>query len=559
MHITEVSATNLKGCTFTHQLTPCTILAGKNQSGKTAILDAIRFVISGRNPALDKTPTGTFELSSGSRMEAQILFLDTITTETVYARKAVLIDGSVKITPPKPYVDLESPLLDPDAYWGLTDREQVDHIAEQAKLPENISAAGIIARLERISFGEDHAEEVEWAKWAAVKLVKDCFDGASKSELQKRLQLTVQAISDEFKTANSSATQWEKASQGFAELRLREDECSADTLTDLRAESERIGGLTAKANQRVGELLNKTDTSAVKEAARALDYTVRDMSRAQQVLDKSIKDVEEIDSMECCKFCQGKAKGWKNKILVPLLNAKTDAAEELNRCESANKEAKSTFEKAVNMAVEAKAECAEELARTTKELEDYQDALNLNNAKLQSAHRLQQDLQRAAQSETEWTKAKTSRDVLKRIKKELLAIKAELVTAAFEPLLTTANRIMASVLGFDLAYDPDKGIGYWSPTGFVSHRTMSGTEKALTYIAIGAALASGSQLRLAMVDELYRLSPENQHQAMIALLDAVEEDLLDQVLVVMPMDSQADLIGIPIDCSVVWTGSEVAA
>lgn len=71
--IKALSLSNLKGTSRNVQLEPLTIITGRNHAGKSAILDALTLGFLGHIPALGKTNSATFRLSSGKTMAVELM------------------------------------------------------------------------------------------------------------------------------------------------------------------------------------------------------------------------------------------------------------------------------------------------------------------------------------------------------------------------------------------------------------------------------------------------------------------------------------------------------
>lgn len=178
-----------------------------------------------------------------------------------------------------------------------------------------------------------------------------------------------------------------------------------------------------------------------------------------------------------------------------------------------------------------------EVQRLTADLATAREAIRKGEA-------LQNDLKRAEEASQIALEAQARRDVIKVVRERLAITKGELVTAAFGELLRVANAIVGDLLTTPLAYDAGTNqVGRFGRTGFISHKTFSGTEKALTYVAIAAALSSKSKLRVLMLDELARLTPEVQGFLMGKLSSAISAGLIDQVIVIMPSDKPLPSMG----------------
>jgi DNA repair exonuclease SbcCD ATPase subunit len=176
-----------------------------------------------------------------------------------------------------------------------------------------------------------------------------------------------------------------------------------------------------------------------------------------------------------------------------------------------------------NPAAEA-AQIEAEAAVGTKqaEIENVENALNLARGR-------ENDLRRLAQAETSRDAAKVDQAVAKAAAELFRDAQRAAVAAVFGPLLVIANRIFGGVLKSPIDYNADTGeIGTWRDGAWVGHKTFSGTEKALCYAAIQAALASQSPMRLMIVDELGRLDDTHAAELKRYVKSAVKENLIDQ-------------------------------
>ncbi len=93
MKITRISTVNLKGLTETFALEPLNLLIGKNGSGKTARLLALRYAIAGTTP-FGARPEDAFKLSSGPLMRVSVVLDDGYTWTRAITRDPM--NGSLK-------------------------------------------------------------------------------------------------------------------------------------------------------------------------------------------------------------------------------------------------------------------------------------------------------------------------------------------------------------------------------------------------------------------------------------------------------------------------------
>lgn len=146
--------------------------------------------------------------------------------------------------------------------------------------------------------------------------------------------------------------------------------------------------------------------------------------------------------------------------------------------------------------------------------------------------RLHQQLVSAAQAELEHHDAAAHVTVIKAIANLLKDKRAAMINEAFNGLLEVANKVVSGILKKNLCLH-EGTIGMWSDGGkFIPHRVFSGTEKALTYIAIAVALSATAPIKLVILDEFGRLDEANQLKVIDRLNDCLMEEIIDQFIIV---------------------------
>lgn len=148
--------------------------------------------------------------------------------------------------------------------------------------------------------------------------------------------------------------------------------------------------------------------------------------------------------------------------------------------------------------------------------------------------------QQAAHNQAKAAKAKYDRaaafvTALDAAKDKMKALQSEMIEKVMGDVCERANMIAGEILPSPIEFHRGE-IGRMSGPSFIKHRTFSGTEKALTYLAFSAAISSSSSLRLLILDEMGRLTPAMQGKAMSCFAKAVNGGLLDQVICVTPRD-----------------------
>ncbi len=289
------------------------------------------------------------------------------------------------------------------------------------------------------------------------------------------------------------------------------------------------------------------------------------------------KEIAEIDGKETCPYCGAAGEGWKKIRLAELMMKADQLYEQALTAAKLRDAANDVFELATKTHNEAKqiedrrarlkqeeGRCRDaisrldvRLARRTaleeerdrlpafdplleEQVEGIQQQLNVAAQEGRALENEMKDvigrsheLTRLAKAESDRDKAKANQELAAAAGKELRVIQGELVEAAFKPLLDTANAIFAGVLPSALSYR-DGMIGSWRSGVWVGHATFTGVEKALTYAAIQAALASRAPIRIMLLDELGRFTKKNAAIMSLAVLEAIKAGLIDQFVGIDP-------------------------
>lgn len=166
-------------------------------------------------------------------------------------------------------------------------------------------------------------------------------------------------------------------------------------------------------------------------------------------------------------------------------------------------------------------------ATVAEELEKKQRTLTDLETRRRSLVGRSQDLRRLSEAEQLRDNAKLGEEVSKTAAAALRELQRKFVEEAFRPLLETANAFFSEVLTTPLAYN-DGEIGTWREGTWVGHKTFSGAEKRLAYVAIQAALASRSPFRLMLLDELGTVDDVNAMKVARGVAAAIERGAIDQ-------------------------------
>ena len=610
MKLTTIKASNFKGLSFTLDLKHINFLVGSNFAGKTARTDAIRFLLLGYLPELGKTNTASFGLASGREMIVEGTFDNGLTMR----RRLYLQGDSVKAenSIPKEIEDAGqlAVMLNAETYFGLSDRERVNYVFANVKLPETYTASTILSQ---IKLKDQHADNV--------------IDLATDKTPQDFVESALAYLTTEAKAAKEYATRMEKGAQAVTTLKTQDETTALPSKEAIDAGIEELSRTLERQQQekadhmasyntivaarkrrheiqaklellpqhraRLDAILQRLDTnraalSALPEVTQAqIDYLNRheaDVRHERNQLDaekerhaaeiaKANAALVSIATKTVCPYCGAAGEGWKTLKHAEIRSTleSLQAAHDLIEKEHAGlmtsyHETVRTLKQALQTLTERTsrlseiANCERDQATTTHNIqvleamkeelanlpaenpelqtkvEATQSAINVTQQAI-ATNRRQRDqiiaregeLQRIAQAEKQRDEAKTEYDTLVVAGKKLREIQGEMVAAAFKPLLETANSFFGTILKSPLAYHAGE-IGTYRAGNFVSHRTFSGTEKALCYAAIQAALASKSPVRIMLIDELGRLDKNNATALQECAETAIRHHLIDQFI-----------------------------
>lgn len=172
-----------------------------------------------------------------------------------------------------------------------------------------------------------------------------------------------------------------------------------------------------------------------------------------------------------------------------------------------------------------------------REAQAAADKLRATVAQHQREHdqwvRAQHEMAQEAKAADERAAQLAEAEILKEAVKIIEAVKAEMVNSVINSLLTTANRVWRAVTGYsrrDELVFRDGSISSFDLVTLttVEHEAFSGTEKALLYAGLSAALAVNAPLRIVMIDELGRMDHGTIGRLMDAMRSLIDAGLIDQ-------------------------------
>lgn len=372
MIIKTLTLSGIKACDRTIELAPLTLISGPNASGKTTILDAIRFVLMGQVPGMGKTNQALFDLSSGAHMSGTVAMSNGDTFD-----RGLKLNGSkvtaVALSPCPEH--LLTPCLDPELYFSLPESQRVQYIFDHCKV-DGSSPEAIIAKVSNAITWDEMTEERVKAKAEVTSRLTAM--AKKEGSIQEILESMAETLRDTFKSENAAAAESQGAVTTLTELRLSSEQTFA-SVPELEQRQAALQKTLAELNQQQGALIAKKESNdriaarkeklesiianpvpteeqvsaleaaakAATDAAEAAQLKHKDapksdvaganaavvakhgdvmsansalagarslMDIAQAEVNCLSRSLEQLEAQECCPHCESVGDGWKAKL-----------------------------------------------------------------------------------------------------------------------------------------------------------------------------------------------------------------------------------------------------
>jgi DNA repair exonuclease SbcCD ATPase subunit len=391
--------------------------------------------------------------------------------------------------------------------------------AEQAYNRTKTIHHTIVEKHAQLTVGLTAATKAEQeAEWAKDKL-------ATVADKQKLLETAIKEAEHYAKhkvdePAPALRTAWDKARQAV--------ERAQTTITGLKTRlamvQRQIQGMGKdKVCPHCGqdmEEVSKKVLAKLRKEAKEFEEEVDDNTHALALAEKA-----EESARQTMESAQQKFSAWKDRYHTALED-KAELEKQLAGTETW-KEKAAKLPSAKKAVQKLQGEVAGMEGELQKAMSDVKDAETSYKALLGQ----RAEAANKAKVLSEAQRAEAEADVLKQVQKMMGELQKELVEQAVGPFLEKANELCGGILKAPLEYR-DGDIGMTSNGKFYSHKSFSGTEKAISYCAVSVALATEAPLRLCILDELGRLDAGNKLKLVRLLCDLQTNGKIDQAVLV---------------------------
>lgn len=530
--IKSVGYKNLKGASGDLDLAPATLLVGRNFTGKTRVLDAIKLALLGYHPGLDRTAKGIFALASGEEMSVMVTTDKGATVGRVWRRSG----GSIakKDFVPMGWPETPVVLLDANAYFGASDRGKAELL------------------FGAINAGDWGSQLAQIQRTLAEKLGPGATILSGRDEgIQAFVNRALAEVEEVRSNAAAGARRYLGTVQGLAALSSKAavplDEDVMANLKKKRLELNAAQGKVAEA-KRLAQLHENTVTPGENDVAtmKAKVNELAGLVRQKEVeVERDTKRWEAVFKHDACPTCGSVGDAWvKSAKALQRESGKLLGGELLKLAQQRDAFEREIKEKEPKLAGARKRMLAAD-AKRLEECEEVVIGLNEEVAALERSLETyaedQADRRRLKEANASHDEQAALAKRAEEAKKYLLGVKASLSERLFEPILKATHAFTDGILLGPLQFEDgalgmgrllNGKLGKEGLAGggrrFVHHSAFSGTEQAIVFAAFQASLATTAPIKLVMMDELGRIDPANKAQLLRNVRVAVNTGVIDQ-------------------------------
>jgi len=353
MKIKRIIGVNYKGQTFSTDLTPVTLIHGRNFAGKSSRTEALTLALAGYLPSVGKSNTDLHErLASGARMEVGVQFEDA-SIRRIYSLKSgkVTNENAIAGLPE----DFKSPPVqfDTSEFLGLSPKERTKFLFRTLP-PPDLSLVGpeaIIAKLKQIKL-DQHSTEAEEAITSICAFIENDWNDngptpdGSKS-VQEWLDGLVEAVKLKANAANASAKMMKSTSLGVTALKtnatplalveqaVRQARAKLDAANNASTTANSIYSQANRAELEARAKAGKADNmDAVKAGIEAAETTIAELSqKLAQMPEQDTEAATKAERAAASNWNMAKAMTDSLRSQIERLDKQIKGVEDMGLCE----------------------------------------------------------------------------------------------------------------------------------------------------------------------------------------------------------------------------------
>ena len=591
--ISKLSIHNLKGAFKEIDFDKNTVFCGKNGSGKTSVLDALKLTLLGEHDELGKQGKNLRQLGSiDTATRLTLTFKDGDTCNLNIhpkGRTTAQVSHDADYTP-DPSLRLN---LCPEEFWRKGDTARIETLLEMCGDSSLVTKEFVSNCVRRVRVSGMTEGDFDWVEKFADEANEFIVDGdiSSLAELESNYV-------EERRQANN----WKKNLKArgndllddvsLVEVTDEEVEAVHQQIHELLSESEKIGKRIAKEERdkaRRDELLDLHISILEAENKQEIDdflevkengvvgYAMPDKEKleiAKEALSSVKSKIEKFGKVKSPQYTRlvddSPPDGFMYRVKgnavftgssFALVNNTVSWSEDglyddVGNDVGENKEELSELQITQNK-LESDIKELEDRNKATQPLPDKDAKFLEENLKvdfekrIQDLHseketfsvrlkELQEEIERIAEMKAKMKQKKEIEaglataemkcNVVKSVLSVIRDMQKDVVSSAVNNALEIVNAVTDGIIKEKIEWDGKKIGRKINNYIWVPIDTFSGAEKAVTQMALGVALANRSNFRLTVLDEISRLDKENQEQLFRNLNALLAKDKLDQYI-----------------------------
>lgn len=227
----SLSATNLKGRTFSHALAAVNIILGSNTSGKTAELLAIELALIGYSRKLGRTSAGIFSACGCPGGGATELAVGAeFTDDTRIDRRWTMKIGKISYKGPDTEA-IPPVMLDPTTYFALTGPARLNYVLAQVDLAKlGLGCEALLQKLLAEALpppGPQTAENIAFAEVFKTIHSLEATRADEDASVYKWMTAVVEDITELAKQAKAQADTHEQTLRGLTDGKAQDGDMTA--------------------------------------------------------------------------------------------------------------------------------------------------------------------------------------------------------------------------------------------------------------------------------------------------------------------------------------------
>ena len=576
MKIHKVNANNIKGTDFSLTFDEGNVIMGDNGSGKTSIIDALKLSILGEHDELGKQGKSISRLCDDGGLKASVIYdngesssFELTRTRTSYKpnHTGILGDDALRM------------ILFPEEFWQAGSTTRTDLMIRMCGDSDLANSDLISSQLRRIringmtqsdrddinNFANQAKETIEDGNISSIQRFEDLVKEERTVRNRKRSDLRRALEEINIDDSTSSADECKRKQREIEEALVKLNSEMNDVRNAL-TEQNSLESLLSQQNDSPTD-----DLESIKKQIHTLRPKLRRAKKLVETLSECLEDnigfvsfSEETPQPNADIWVKGKMKWDVHRIaLIPSDDAKwsstdpdnADSVDDYNIANEKLEEIQSKMNKlkATRDAIKANNDSSNIVTGSTEAMNRLEElkSKNYNDKHAELDLRisaLEDELTEAKKNvltsvrseslsearddlEIKCSEAERSYDNVKEVIKLIRSVQASIIDTAINGVLDTANKIAQDILPLKLCWNEDT-LGSFIGDQFVSIDTFSGAERAVAKMGLGVALASKSNIKIALLDEVSRLDDKNTALLLRNMIQAIDDGIINQFVTV---------------------------